>query len=477
MIARRACLWGLFPLVSFGSVSCSLGRVGQDDCASNADCRAAFGVGSVCMSDGLCASAAPTPRCERTFPEDLLTRPERHLDTIVFGNLVDRSLTTHRAREDSARLASVQVNEADGLGGRQLGFVFCTIEENATLDDLSQTEAAVEAAAFLTDQLGAPAILGPPGSGDVIAVFEATEPRETLLISPSATSPALTALEPEASDTEPGRLWRTAPPDSIQGRAIAADLFDRNVTDVAVIAQVGAYGDGLTEAFRDSFSGQVSVMTFSTDGERAEVITAVGTSPASEVLFISSATQDVIAFMNAAASIPGYDSKGIFLSDSAANQDLLDRATPTRFSQVRGSRPAPLDQTEDFVYGNFIASYQIEYEEDVRLFSFTAQSYDAAWLLFYGAAWADAQESSVDSSGIARGLRRVTGGDERIEVKASSWLDVVDRFGAGQRIDIEGASGALDFDPLTEEVTAPIQIWSIDESGPMPRIVEEVVVE
>ena len=41
-------------------------------------------------------------------------------------------------------------------------------------------------------------------------------------MSPSATSPALTELEPAASDETPGLLWRTVPPDSLQGRVIVS---------------------------------------------------------------------------------------------------------------------------------------------------------------------------------------------------------------------------------------------------------------
>ena len=48
-----------------------------DTCESNADCRERNGVGSVCGADLVCEEAAANPRCERTYPEQLLTRDDR----------------------------------------------------------------------------------------------------------------------------------------------------------------------------------------------------------------------------------------------------------------------------------------------------------------------------------------------------------------------------------------------------------------
>jgi len=141
---------------------------------------------------------------------------------------------------------------------------------------------------------------------------------------------------------------------------------------------------------------------------------------------------------------------------------------------VRGTRPAPLSEAEERVYANFIAAYQSEYGEDAARFSFTAHAYDAAWLLFYGAAWAVGQRGAVDSEGIALGLQKVSAG-EQLELKTTSWSAAVDAFARGEGIDAVGASGSLDFDGVTEEVSAPIQIWSIATEASEPSLVEEAV--
>ena len=108
-------------LVAVAVGGCSLTTTDFAECEVNTDCRTRFGFGWTCGSDGFCAESVRLPRCNATYPEDLLIDPEAHKDTIVFGNLMDQSLATHRARERSARLAYKQANDEGGLELRQVG--------------------------------------------------------------------------------------------------------------------------------------------------------------------------------------------------------------------------------------------------------------------------------------------------------------------------------------------------------------------
>ena len=49
-----------------------------------------------------------------------------------------------------------------------------------------------------------------------------------------------------------------------------------------------------------------------------------------------------------------------------------------------------------------------------------------------------------------------------ISVSLSSWTDVMANFAEGRSIDVNGASGALDFDDDTEETSNSIDIWAIE---------------
>ena len=448
--------------------SCSLTTTDVAECTSSLECRTAFGFGSACSNEGYCTQAETTPRCTKTYPEDLFDEPEKYSNTIVIGNLMDRSLVTHQARENAAQLALQQANEQGGVDGWTFGSVYCTIEVNSDYDDYNRQEAAVASARYLIDSLAVPAIVGPAASGDTQQVFQALANDDVLIISPSATSPALSGLEsPPFSDQAPGRLWRTAPPDSLQGQAIASDMTEPGVgraapvSNVAVIHEAGAYGEGLLAVFKLVFPGSVTELPYDNQAVLGEAIASAGASGVQEVVFISSQSDDVIAFLDA-ASLPNYDGKSIFLTDGAANSDVLSEANPVRFPQVRGSRPAPLDPVNDLVYATFLSSYYAVYGDDATQYSFVAHAYDAAWLVAFGAAWALLREDGVTGTNIAKGLRRISDPvAPTLELKPSSWAAALQSFANGQAVNIEGASGRLDYDPANEETSANIEIWRI----------------
>ena len=449
---------------------CTVVKSDIAECIDNRECRTAFGVGAVCQSDGFCARPEAPARCTKTYPDDLLSNPEAYRDTIVIGNLMDRSLATHQARENAVQLAFEQANAEGGITGREFGVVFCTIEESDTLDTLSRQEAAVDSARHLVDIIGVPAIIGPAASSDTQAVFLEVRDDRVLVISPSATSPALSSLDPiEVGDDSPGLLWRTAPPDSLQGQAIAADMSQaaqgriEAVDSVAVIQETGAYGEGLAAVFADAFTGSETFYLYDDPESLTEAVTRAGQGPFDEVLFVSSQVNDVIAFI-AAASDESFQDKGIFLTDSAANGDFLDfleSAPAVRSDTVRGSRPAPLDEANDLVYSMFLAAYSTRFDDEAEQYSFSAHAYDAAWLVAYGIAWATFQENDqVNGETIAKGLRRLSSGTS-LEIRPSNWNGVQQNFMAGQSVDIAGASGALDYQSNTEETGGDIEIWQI----------------
>jgi branched-chain amino acid transport system substrate-binding protein len=390
---------------------------------------------------------------------------------------MDRSVETHKARENSAQLAVTQANAAGGLEGRLFAQVFCTVEENTEYDELKRADAAVASAKWLVETLGVPAIVGPSASGDASAVFAAIQETQTVVISPSATSPALTGEDVTSpSDESPGFLWRTAPPDSIQGQVIAQDLRARDVSTVEVVYQVGAYGEELSRVFQEEFAKQGgtaddSPSVYTDVTEVGPLASTIADSSAEVVLFISSQAADVAAFLNAASVgglLPKYQTKGIFLTDAAANADVLMGAQPDLFPNVRGTRPA---KATGPVNAAFNGAYASAFDGvDVSQFSFTAHSFDAAWLVLYGSAWSHLQlGGEVSGLGIARGLRRISSG-ETVEVGGSKYKTVIQAFRNGGTVDVVGASGELDYDPATEETTAPFEVWRIDTCVAPPVI-------
>ncbi len=469
-VARFRQILGFVALATWASAGgCSLTQFGDESCDSTDVCRQRFGFGTVCASDGLCDPPSVLPRCATTYPEDLFARPLKYRDAVVLGTMFDVSEPKQLGRQRAARLAARQINDGDGFPGGPAALVMCSIEPDHQGDDLDTLEAIEVVSEFLARTLGVSAIIGPSSSVETQAAFEATEDSGTLIISPSATSPDLTDVEAKPTDQAPGRLWRTASPDTVQGPVIAADMDARAISKVAAVFQEGTYGEGLLSVFKESFSGSVEEFSFRNSGTRAEAIQRARTATKDEVLFISSSTADAVAFLIAAAApMGGLAQVGLFLTDGAATQALLDERAEAAFPRVRGTRPKPLDP-EDFNYGTFLTAYEGEYDESAAQLSFTPHAYDAAFLAFAGSAWALTQESGLSGRNIARGLRRVTSGPAT-NIAVTAWQSVVGAFSSGSSVDLSGASGSLDYDLATEELAEPVEIWAIS-GGPTPKIV------
>ena len=457
------------------SVGCSLGEYEHQRCTQASDCRQSFGFGAVCGPRGLCEQVVVSPRCQDSFPDDLWRDPQRYRQTVVFGSLMDHASDAHVTRERAIRLAIKQANAAGGLEGRDLALVMCDIRESRELDNLNRTAAAVASASFLSRTLGVAAIIGPSASTDTEQVWQVARGGPTLVISPAATSPALTALEMASSDEQPGLLWRTAPPDSIQGRVIAEDLLARKVMRAHVIRESGPYGEGLAAVFSDHYrqgGGTLQLVSLPGEAQIADAVAALpadsGTDPPAEVLFISSQQAWIARFLQAAAASPAFATRAVFLTDAAANQAVLAAAVgaDSLYPRVRGTRPAPRDAAE-FVYASFIADFRAEYGgASPEGATFSAHAYDAAWLTLYGAAWSLLQQGSITGPGIGGGLRRVSaGGLAPTPILPASWPVVVAAFRAGRGVNVSGASGELDYNAVTRELTSPIEIWGI---GPAP---------
>lgn len=468
----------LWPCLLLAGASCTLTSLDPAECDDGAQCRAAFGPGSVCGDDGRCSAPQLHPRCTRAWPSTLLTAPEQHRDTLVIGSVF--AYEEHADTQRAAELAIRQVADQGGLEGRMFGIVHCDSTAMAG-DELDDIEGSADAARFLATAMGVPAIVGPRGSSRTEAVFEAVREHGTLVISPSATSPELTELEaPDPTSERPGLLWRTVPPDTLQSEVIVADMRARGVDRVAVLFQEGAYGEGLSTLFEAGFlaagGGLVDRQAFAS-GQFATQVATVGDALAAgeldEVLFISSDIADSVGFLVAASATDdllaayGAPTVGIFMTDAAFNVMLIDETfdrAATLFPRIRGTRPAP---AEGVLFNAFAAAYAAEYDANADSSGFASHAYDAAWLVLYGIARASLAEPAIDGIGIARGLRSMSEGPP-LDILPTSWPTAVELLGTGGSIDVRGASGPLDYDPDTEETTAPISVWAIEPDDGAP---------
>ncbi len=464
-------------MVLWWLAGCSLGVTQWEPCTSSVACRQAFGLGSVCGEGGYCETAEVQPRCDTTWPADLLDRPEDYPGIRVIGSLFDHS--TDVPEKQSARLAVKQADESEGIGGAPLGLVQCSYAEDSTIDGLDAEAAAIAMASYLVADLGAYAIVGPATSGVTEAVYQGVD--GPLIVSPSATSPALTYLD--AADHDPGeagRLWRTAPPDSLQGEVLAGlvqDAVFTRVQHVALIYQVGPYGEGLAQVFADHYGNADRTFDrypFENDTQRDSAMSSAAVPATDAIVFISSDVPDVSAFLLALSVDADAPAMPIFLADAAHDAELLAATEGTDaedlWPNIVGTSPAVPSGDR---YDAFAAAYAGAYDgQSAGDSSYSAYAYDAAWLTIYGATWALAEEGGLTGQHAANGLTHLSAkGGEEIATGPVSWLQLQAEFAKGTDVNVVGASGELDYDPDTEETTGPIEVWGIDRVGGEPGFV------
>ncbi|MFD1911941.1 ABC transporter substrate-binding protein [Halodurantibacterium flavum] len=179
-----------------------------------------------------------------------------------------------------AELAIAEVNEAGTLLDGQ---TVTSIRADSTCIDASAATAAAER--LITSE-GVNAIMGADCSGVTSAILHnVAKPNGVVMVSPSATSPALSA------DDDDGLFFRTAPSDARQGVVMTEILMDRGISSVAVTYTNNDYGQGLADSFVSAFTeagGTVTINASHEDG-RADYSSEVGAlaSAGGEVLVVA----------------------------------------------------------------------------------------------------------------------------------------------------------------------------------------------
>lgn len=167
------------------------------------------------------------------------------------------SLTPQMA--DGAEIAMKEVSDSGLLLD---GSTVVSVRADSTCID---SGAATAAAERLITSDGVKAIMGADCSGVTGAILSNVAlPNGIVMISPSATSPALSTVE------DNGLFFRTSPSDARQGVVMTEVLMEDGVMEVAVTYTNNDYGKGLADAFQAAFEaagGTVTINAAHEDGK------------------------------------------------------------------------------------------------------------------------------------------------------------------------------------------------------------------
>ena len=177
---------------------------------------------------------------------------------IVFGFTGPiESLTQPMA--SAAEMAMKEVTDSGALLG---GSTVTGVRADSTCID---SAAAVSATERLVTSDKVNGIVGGDCSGVTGAMLQnVARPNGVVMISPSATSPALSTAEDD------GLFFRTSPSDARQGQVMTEIIMERGINSVAVTYTNSDYGKGLADAFESAFvaaGGTVTINLAHEDGK------------------------------------------------------------------------------------------------------------------------------------------------------------------------------------------------------------------
>ncbi len=185
-----------------------------------------------------------------------------HASEVKLGVLLSftgpiESLTPAMGAGAEMAMAEVSGNE-NFLGGSTV----TPVRGDATCVDAAAATAAAER---LVTSDGVKGIMGADCSGVTTAVLgNVAVPNGVVMISPAATSPALSSAE------DNGLFFRTAPSDARQGEVLAGILMEKDIKSVAVTYTNNDYGKGFADAFQAAYEaagGEVTLTAAHEDGK------------------------------------------------------------------------------------------------------------------------------------------------------------------------------------------------------------------
>lgn len=378
------------------------------------------------VSDG--APEMPAPETETVTP-------------LKIGLLLNFSEgATERAveRQRAFNLAIKHINAAGGVFGVPVAV--------AVGDTTRQPMVAVEAARRLIEEEGVHAIVGPSSSANTLPVAERVAgPAGIPLISPSATSPLLTA----AADDD--FLFRSALSDSAQGPVLARITRERGFTNVGVIYVDDAWGQGLAAAFVAAWEGEITVVAFEPDRTSVPDALRQSASAGAQALVVITFEEAAETIVREALALELYDQ--FTFGDAAKSPALVRAIGGDRLGGMYGTASASTPLSPSAIAWE--SAYRSEYGS-LPEYAYVKETYDATMALALAAQAA----GSVDGSAIRDRLRAIGSSPGTVvtaeAVSIAAGLQVLAEGGA---IDYEGAATTLDWDEHGDLRRGHIGVW------------------
>ncbi|GAB4228705.1 MAG: ABC transporter substrate-binding protein [Elainellaceae cyanobacterium] len=356
--------------------------------------------------------------------------------------------------QDSTSLLIETVNACDGALGSPVQLI--------SEDDQTDPAAGASGMTKLAEVDQVAGVVGAAGSAVSSAAVDIAVRNQVVQISPSSTSPEFTD---RAEKGEFDGFWfRTAPPDTFQGDALAQLAQDQGLENVAVFAINNDYGNGLVQAFTEAFKAQGGTVT---NESNPTLYAENATTFDSELSAAFSSNPDAVLLV-------AYPETGSLILKSAYEQGLLDGDTKILLTDgMKTDELAELvGQGPD---GNYIVSGVIGTAPSAGgpgIEAFTElyqEKFNRAPNVYDPNSW-DAAAVMVLAAEAAKGTTGAALKDQIREVANAPGQEVTDVCEAlalvreGEDVNYQGASGNVDFNEQGDVVGA-YDVWTINDEG------------
>jgi len=359
-----------------------------------------------------------------------------HRFTLQIGDIVPLTGALHDFGPPGRKAAELAVRQID-LAIREAGARHTVRLLNS--DERTDSAASVAAARAVTRD-GASCIVGAWGAPDTISVSRAvTTPDGILQISPASTSAEITSLPDQ------GYLARTAPPDSLQGAALATEIAGVLGGAARRTVNVGARGDAYGKSIASYFErawkarggrvGQAVIWDPSAPSYNSEAQRMVSGNP--DAWMIADFPETFQKVAPALLRTGRWSPRKTFFADGLASVSLPRDIGAAATEGMRGTAPGTT-QT-GIVQQAFTRLYLSSPPKTVKRQTFDAQAFDATVLCYLAAVAAGKADGSAMKDHI-EDVSAPPGTKYTWQQLPQAIKDLED----GKDIDYQGASGPID---------------------------------
>ena len=339
-------------------------------------------------------------------------------------------------------LAQKEINDAGGIFGQDLEIIH---EDSSDTDNPQIAQQSVSK--LISDEVAA--IVGAASSSVSLNVVDDIAAASTVQISPANTSTALSGYSPF--------YFRTAPPDTVQGDALANLMLDDGIENLGILLFADDYATSLRDVVSGVYEEEGATITYGNSGDEFQTDAANFESIVQDVLATNPDGILVIAFDQTKAIIPalvgaGFPSDKLYLTDGNTADYSAD-FEPGTMTGAQGTIPGA-NASDDFK-----ALLDEVHGEPLDSYAYGAESYDATMLV----ALAALKGGGSDGQTVADNLAAVSGANDGTE--CTGWVECSELIESGEDIIYQAVSGVGPFNEDNDPSSAYVGVYEYGDDN------------